>query len=166
MCILDKKEKLAQKCATNLLHTWGRPGVFLFYDIFCLDVERPPAPSPVCNKLVAQCTVFRWLMLPELSTVLYYTMQCEAVKSLKTGNFVYHFDALLVIRSKKILFLSVNSPFVSWECKKIRVSSFKKCFFGLQKLVIFKKSAEKPFSKAKISSFWVVRPYFFVESCK
>ena len=56
MCILDKKEKLAQKCATNLLHTLGRPGVFLLYDISCLDVERPPAPSPVCNKLVAQCS--------------------------------------------------------------------------------------------------------------
>ena len=54
MCILDKNKKLAQKCAANLLHTWVGPGVFLFYYISCLDVERPPAPSPVCNKLVAQ----------------------------------------------------------------------------------------------------------------
>ena len=46
--------KVAQKCATNLLHTWVGPGVFLFYDIYYSDVERPPAPSPVCNELVAQ----------------------------------------------------------------------------------------------------------------
>ena len=54
ICILDKNQKVAQKCVTNLLHTCGGPGVFLSYYISCLDEETPQAPSPVCNELVAQ----------------------------------------------------------------------------------------------------------------
>ena len=92
-------------------------------------------------------------MLPELSTVLYYAIQSEAVASVKTADFVRHFDTLLVIRTKKFFFLSVNLPFVRRKCKKLGSHHSKNAFLGLLKLVIFKKSAEKPFSKAKISSF-------------
>ena len=49
--------KFSHNCATNTLHTWVAPEVFLFYNIYCLDVGRPPAPSPVCTELVAQCPV-------------------------------------------------------------------------------------------------------------
>ena len=48
--------KFSQNCAPNSLHTWVGPEVFLFYGIYSLDVERPPAPSPVCNELGAHCT--------------------------------------------------------------------------------------------------------------
>ena len=90
-------------------------------------------------------------MLPELSTVLYYAMNSEAVTSLKTGNFVRHFGTLIVIRSQKSFFLGVDYPFVSGECKKISGSHHSKnVFLGLRKPVIYQKSAEKPFSKTKI----------------
>ena len=52
-CMVQLEDESPEHCATNLLHTFVGPGVFLFYDIYCSDVERPPAPSPVCNKLVA-----------------------------------------------------------------------------------------------------------------
>ena len=69
----------------------------------------------------------------------------------KTPDFVRHFDTLLVIRTKKIFPKCL--PFVRRKCKKLGSHHLKNAFLGLLKLVIFKKSAEKPFSKAKISSF-------------
>ena len=56
-CVICRKllkDELLVQCAPNSLHTWVGPEVFLFYGIYSLDVERPPAPSPVCNELDAQ----------------------------------------------------------------------------------------------------------------
>ena len=48
-----QKEKVSPKVCNQLVAHLGGPGLFLFYDNSCQDVERPPAPSPVCNELVA-----------------------------------------------------------------------------------------------------------------
>ena len=79
------------------------------------------------------------------STILYYAMKSEAVTSLKTGDFVRHLDTLLVIRSKKMSYLVLINPFWAENVNKIRVSSFKKCFFRLLKTCYLQKIDWKDF---------------------
>ena len=52
------KYKVSPKVCNQLVAQLGGGGseVFLFYEIYCSDEERTPAPSPVCNELVAQCS--------------------------------------------------------------------------------------------------------------
>ena len=68
-----QKEKVSPKVCNQLVAHLGGPGLCLFYDNSCQDVERPPAPSPVCNELVA-------LFLGDScfqSFLMYYITQCN-----------------------------------------------------------------------------------------
>ena len=104
--------KFSQNCAPNSLHTWVGPEVFLFYGIYSLDVERPPAPSPVSR---VGCTLYPWLILPELST--YYAIPAKQYIG-KTPDFVRHFDTLIVIRYLSKFCLNDLRPILFVFCNK------------------------------------------------
>ena len=67
-----------------------------------------------------------------------------------------------------MFYLLLIYPFWAENVNKIGVSHSKNVSLGFWKLVIFKKSAEKTYSKGKLSSFSVVKPYIlnFIESRK
>ena len=74
-------------------------------------------------------------MLPELSTVLYYVTQSEAVNSLKTADFVRHFDILTVQSSdpKTLFTRSLLVLYGQRILKKLGVYYLKSSFLDLRK---------------------------------
>ena len=68
-------------------------------------------------------------MLPELSTILNYTMQSEAVTSLKTGYFTGHLHLLIVSRSLHNVYQVFLDPFIATFYKNIMVLSLKNVMF-------------------------------------
>ena len=54
---LPPPKKTVHPNSLHSAHLGGGPDVFLLYDIYCLDVERPLTPTPECKELAAHFAV-------------------------------------------------------------------------------------------------------------
>ena len=122
-----QKEKVTPKVCNQLVaHLEGAGGVSVSWQLLLWWGKTSGPLSSVHRAGCTLCTVFRWLMLPELSN---YAMLYYGCVAAKTADFERHFGPLKVFRFKKKKSQVEIDPLWVENVKKIRVLSLKKLFF-------------------------------------
>ena len=145
-----QKEKVSPKvCIQLVAHLEGAGGVSVSWQLLLWWGKTSGPLSSVHRAGCTLCTVFRWLMLPELSN---YAMLYYGCAAAKTTDFERHFGPLKVFRFKIFFFPGGDWPFMSRECQK-KLGSYhsKSCFLGLKRLFWRPKNG---FLSDKTPIFW------------